>query len=388
MKLLFSTSDFLYAGRPRPGFPLILSDDMTPLEPFHTYLRWVLLERGNALAVTTWDSYGRVFWDYAYYLHINGFKWNQSHQSFGESVIAVYRDWQAQDLKLARTTINRRIGRVTSFYLWAVRRGMLEKMPLRVVESNAHGIAHDLAHVTDGEQTVSKSNLTLDEWEEEPVFLTAQEAQVARKAIRSTAHRLLFDLMARVGLRSIEARTFPLSLVFDPSSKPNLKPGSLISVYLDPRLMDIKKDKPRWVDIPYSLMEEMYAYSQFERNRHVDVTREQKTLLLTVHGNSYSKGSVHKVMKDLGVKVGFSIRPRMLRHSYAIHTLLLLERLVDKVKLNPLIYVRDRLGHKSVETTMVYLNQIERVANSEALAIIDEFDNLYNVTSAMLETYS
>ena len=92
-----------------------------------------------------------------------------------------------------------------------------------------------------------------------------------------------------------------------------------------------------------------------------------------------------KVLGDLGRKIGFSIRPLMLRHSYAIHTLLLL-RAHPEVKLEPLMYVRDRLGHRSAQTTMIYLRQIERLLGAEALVMMNEFDILYGVSSALSAT--
>ncbi|CAB3794468.1 tyrosine-type recombinase/integrase [Paraburkholderia fynbosensis] len=382
MRLVFTTEQFIYAGRPRPDFPLILSDDMTPAEPFHKYLRHLLLDSGKALDIKTWENYGRNLWDFASFLHVNGFTWNESFRSVGESVVRVYRDWQAFDLKLDPSTINHRLRIVAGFYNWALERHMLERLPFRNSDVTAGGIEHDLAHVMGGSQTVSRPDVLLDEWEKEPVFLTAEELKIARNAIRSTSHRLLFDLMARVGLRSVEARTFPLAYVYDPATRPHLKPGTLIDVTLDPRHMEIKFDKRRVVHIPYSLMEDMHAYTRFERNRRVKCEREPDSLLLTVHGNAYDKGSAHKVMSDLGRKVGFSIHPLMLRHSYAIHTLLLL-RANPKIQLEPLMYVRDRLGHASVQTTMVYLQQIERLVGAEALALMDEFDRLYDVTPAL-----
>ncbi|MFL9882885.1 site-specific integrase [Paraburkholderia agricolaris] len=382
MRLVFATEDFVYAGRPRPGFPLILGDDVSPVEPFHGYLRYLLLEGGKALDVKTWENYGRYLWDFARFLQANELEWNAPFRAVGESVVRVYRDWQANDLGLSPSTINHRLRLVAGFYRWAVEQGKLERLPFTQTDVTVHGIEHDLAHVTGGSQTVSRPDIMLDEWQSEPVFLTAEQAGLARQAIKSTSQRLLFDLMARVGLRSVEARTFPLAYVFDPATKPYHKPGTLIDVRLDPRQMEIKFDKPRVVHVPYSLMEDMYAYTQFERNRHVVPGREQNTLLLTVTGNAYSKGSAHKVMLDLGRKVGFAVRPLMLRHSYAIHTLMLL-RANPSIKLEPLMYVRDRLGHTSVQMTMVYLRQIERLLGAEALSMMDEFDRLYDVTSAL-----
>lgn len=385
MRLVLTTADFIYAGRSRPGFPLILGDDMTPAQPFHAYLRWLLLERGKALDLKTWENYGRHVWDFARFLHANDLSWNQPFHSEGESVVRVYRDWQAQDLKLDPSTINRRLRIVTDFYRWAQERRMVERLPFRFSDVTVHSIEHDLAHATGGSRTVSRPDVLLGEWEKEPVFLTAEQIKLARSAIRSTSQRLLFDLMARVGLRSVEARTFPLAYVLDPATCSHLKPGTLIDVRLDPHHMEIKFDKPRVVHIPYSLMEDMHAYTQLERNRSVKPEGNSMALLLTVNGNAYSKASALKVMRDLGRKVGFDIRPLMLRHSYAIHTLLLLRAHPD-IKLEPLMYVRDRLGHKSVQTTMVYLQQIERLLSAEALSMVEEFDHLYCVTSALRTT--
>lgn len=382
MRLVFTTEGYVYAGRPRPGFPLILNDEMMPAQPFHGFLRWLLLERGKALDLKTWENYGRHVWDFANFLHFNNVAWNEPFEAEGESVVRVYRDWQAQDLKLDPGTINRRLRIVTGFYRWALERGMLERLPFTYSDVTVRGIEHDLSHVTGGVRKITRPDVLLDEWDKEPAFLTADQLKVARSAIRSTSQRLLFDLMARVGLRSVEARTFPLKYVFDPAARPHVKPGTLIEVPLDPRHMEIKFDKPRVVHVPYSLMEDMSTYARFERNRHIIPGTEPTMLLLTVNGNGYSKGAAHKVMQDLGHNVGFSIRPLMLRHSYAIHTLLLL-RENPNIKLEPLMYVRDRLGHTSVQTTMVYLQQIERLLGAEALSMMDEFDRLYDVTPAL-----
>ncbi|MDZ7653421.1 MAG: site-specific integrase [Burkholderiaceae bacterium] len=382
MRLLLAKADFVFGARARPGFPLILNDHMEPAQPFHAYLRHRLLEQGKPLDVKTWEAYGRRLWDFARFLHANRLDWDQPFDSHGQSVVRNYRDWQAQDLKLDPTTVNDRLEVVTGMYRWALERRMIERLPFAYSDVTVHGIEHDLAHVTGGRQVFGQPDVLLNEWEKEPAFLTAEELRVARKSIRSTSQRLLFDLMARVGLRSAEARTFPVSYVFDPARRSALKPNTLIDVRLDPNDMEIKFGKPRVVHVPYSLMEELHAYSLFERNRVADSAGSARELILTTHGMPYSKESTVKVIGDLGRKVGFAIRPLMLRHSYAVHTLLLL-RAHPEIKLEPLMYVRDRLGHRSVQTTMVYLRQIERLLGAEALAMMSEFDRLYGVTSAL-----
>ena len=360
---------------------MILNTSMRPAQPFHDYLVHRLLEKGKALDVKTWEAYGRRLWDFAKFLQANGMTWNQPFASVGQSVVRVYRDWQAQDLGLDSSTVNDRLEQVAAMYQWVLERGFIDRLPFTHSDVTVHDIEHDLAHVTGGKKTVSRLDLLLDEWEKEPAFLIAEELKVSRGSIRSASQRLLFDLMARVGLRAVEARTFPLSYVFDPSTRKALKSGTFIEVRLDPRDMEIKFDKPRVVHVPYSLMEDMHAYTTFERNALVGQTCRRE-LILTTHGQHYSKDSAVKVFADLSRKVGFRIRPLMLRHSYAIHTLLLL-RSHPEIKLEPLMYVRDRLGHRSVQQTMVYLRQIERMLGAEALTMMDEFDKLYGANQAL-----
>lgn len=384
MRLVFTTEDYIYAGRSRPGFPVILGGDMAPARPFHDYLHDHLLGRGKALDVKTWEAYGRRLWDFACYLHANGLTWDQPFIAHGQSVVRIYRDWQAQDLKLEPTTINDRLKTVTHFYKWALEKRLIQRLPFGYEDVKVSGIEHDLRHVTGGQAVFSRPNVLLDEWEKEPVFLTGTQIKLARESIRSMSQRLLFDLMVRVGLRSIEARTFPLKYVVDPATCAYWKPGMMIDVRLDPRDMDIKLKKPRVVHIPYSLMQDMHQYTLFERNRLLREGRDApSSLILTAYGQPYSKDSARKVMHDIGQRVGFSIRPLMLRHSYAIHTLLLLRNNPD-FKGEPLMYVRDRMGHKNVQTTMVYLKQIERLAGGEALAMMEEFDRMFAVEATLL----
>lgn len=381
MRFVRATEDFVYGGRPRPGFPLLLDGSMECAQPFHDYLLHRLLDSGKALDIKTWEAYGRRLWDFACFLDANCLTWNQPFAAVGQSVVRVYRDWQVQDLKLDPATVNDRLELVAAMYRWAHGRGRIERLPFTLSDVTVHGVEHDLAHVTGGRRTVARPDVLLDEWDKEPAFLTADQLKFARAEIRSPSQRLLFDLMARVGLRSIEARTFPVSYVFDPSTRKALKPGTFIEVRLNPHDMEIKFDKPRVVHVPYSLMEDMYAYSTYERNGLAgDVARSE--LILTTHGQRYGKDSAVTAFARLSDRVGFRVRPLMLRHSYAIHTLLLLRSRPD-IKLEPLMYVRDRLGHASVQTTMVYLQQIERLLGAEALAMMDEFDQLYGVSRAL-----
>jgi integrase/recombinase XerD len=375
MVLAFSTEDYVFGDRPRPGFPLLLGDDMEPAEPFHSYLKYRLLEQGKGLDVKTWEAYGRRLWDFAAFLHANDLAWNRPFSCPGESVVQIYRDWQVQDLKLQPSTINDRLKLVSDLYCWATERKLIDRLPFAYSDTHTSDCEYRYAH-TPWRSPARRPSVLLDEWDDEPAFLTIEQVKIARASIRSTSHRLLFDLMVRTGLRSVEARTFPLKYVFSPATRPDLRVGVPIASRLDPRDMQIKFKKSRVIHIPYGLMQDMHTYAQFERNRLAKTSEPNDSLLLTVCGNTYSKESAHKAMHDLGHKVGFDIRPLMLRHSYAIHTLLWLKA-NPILELEPLLYVRDRLGHSDVRTTVIYLRQIERLIGAEALAMMEEFDSLY-----------
>jgi integrase len=98
-------------------------------------------------------------------------------------------------------------------------------------------------------------------------------------------------------------------------------------------------------------MEDMWVYAQFERNLYVG-KQDHRELILTINGNAFTNSSAGKVFAHLSQRVGFKVTALMLRHSYAIHTLLIL-RAHPELGLEPLIFLRDRLGHVSVATTMV-----------------------------------
>lgn len=380
MRFVLTSTDFVYGMRPRPGLPLLLNDAMEPAEPFHGYLMWRLIGKGAALDQKTWEAYGRAIWDFARFLQANNLTWNQPFLAPGEGVVAMYRDWQVTDLKLDARTINQRLRQVVGLYEWAKDEGLIGTLPFDYRQITRRRVEHDLKHKTGGSLTTEKANVQVAEWEREPAFLTTEQLVLGRRAIRSTSQRLLWDLMSRSGLRSVEARTFPLKYVFDPRARRDLKPGCCLYTRLDPQDMDIKYDKPRDIALPYSLMEDMWAYAQLERNLHIGM-QQRRELILTINGNGFTNSSADKVFAHLSQRLGFKVTPLMLRHSYAVHTLLIL-RANPQLCVEPLMWLRDRLGHSDVVTTMVYLRQIERVMGDEQMQLASELDSLYGITTA------
>lgn len=177
-------------------------------------------------------------------------------------------------------------------------------------------------------------------------------------------------------MRSCEARTFPARYVFNPRARPDLAPGQMIRVALDPGDMHIKFRKPRSVDVPWSLMEDLWSYSLHQRERRRQRSGMQPSaLILTEHGSGFSKSAVVDVMKAVEKQVGFPVRAHRLRHTYGTYTLAALRKSPEFAG-EPLLYVRDRMGHTDVQTTALYLHVINQLDAQIVIAHEDEIDRL------------
>lgn len=64
-----------------------------------------------------------------------------------------------------------------------------------------------------------------------------------------------------------------------------------------------------------------------------------------------------QLLNNLGLS--FKVTPHTLRHTYATHTLY--EMRQRKTQIDPLLYIRDRLGHSSILTTEKYLHYLSHV---------------------------
>jgi len=92
-------------------------------------------------------------------------------------------------------------------------------------------------------------------------FLTKDQVKVCLALDTDPSYQILFHLMVCTGLRSCEARSFPLKYVFNPRLKKGVRSGQMVSVAFNPSDMHIKYERPRTIHVPYSLMESMWSYS-------------------------------------------------------------------------------------------------------------------------------
>jgi integrase/recombinase XerD len=366
MRYLTSTEDFIYAGRARPGFPLLVDGDMAPMQPAQDFLLWKLLGRGRHLSTLTWDSYGRRIWDYFRFLDANDLGWREVGSEPGVSPVCAYRDWSLGQLGLDRATVNARVRLIVEFYTWAAKRQLIDAEIAQWATQQPRQADGLLAHLQ-SRVAAKGSVLAVKEWTKQPEFLPIPQLKQCFDALETDAERILFALMTRVGLRACEARTFPVryvSLAASPS-------GRMVAVRLQARHMHLKFDKERVVDVPSDLMADMGAYAAHHRRvLEAKGPGPQLALALNRDGVPFTRQALVESFQRLSKRVGFRVRPLMLRHSYAIHTLAALRR-SPHFDGEPLLYVRDRLGHSSIQTTTIYLRQLDQIQGATALALDD-----------------
>ncbi|WP_354691376.1 tyrosine-type recombinase/integrase [Phytobacter sp. RSE-02] len=381
MRLVFATQDLTLANRSFEGFPLLIGADGWPVQPAQSFLWHILIESGESLSTLTWEAYGRRLYDYFAFLEANTLAWNDETPAHGLSVLSRYRDWSIGELALNPRTVNNRLALIVRFYRWAKLNNLIKVLPFG--EKKTHVVPHSglLSHVTRPGKERSKISIMLRERKRLMKFLTKDQVKVCLALDADPSHQILFHLMVRTGLRSCEARSFPLKYVFNPRLKNGLRRGQMISVALEPSDMQIKYDRPRIIDVPWSLMEDMWSYSLHQREmRNSRGDGSVTALLLTNEGKQYSKDAVVDIMKFYERKCGFYVRAHMLRHTYGTYTLLALRK-TKEFEGEPLMYVRDRLGHSDVQTTMIYLHLINQLEAQSVLAYEDEIDMMFMATS-------
>ncbi|MFU0756971.1 Tyrosine recombinase XerC [Serratia marcescens] len=381
MRLVFATKDLTLAGRSFEGFPLLIGSDGRPVQPVQSFLWYTLIESGESLSTLTWEAYGRRLYDYYAFLEANQLAWNDETPAHGLSVLSIYRDWSIGELALAPRTVNNRLALIVRFYRWAKQNNLIKVLPFG--EKKTHVVPHSglLSHVTRPGAGRNKISIMLRERKRLMKFLTKDQVKICLALDADPSHQILFHLMVRTGLRSCEARSFPLKYVFNPKLQNGLRRGQMISVALDPSDMQIKYDRPRIIDVPWSLMEDMWSYSLHQREvRNFRGDGSVTALLLTNEGRQYSKDAVVDIMKSYERKCGFYVRAHMLRHTYGTYTLLALRK-SKEFEGEPLMYVRDRLGHSDVQTTMIYLHLINQLDAQSVLAHEDEIDMMFMAKS-------
>ncbi|MGY3858935.1 tyrosine-type recombinase/integrase [Aeromonas intestinalis] len=376
MELIWATKDLVIAGRPYTGFPILLWDTMESCVPANDFLRHYLL-RGAIGSTKSWPSTGRALYDFFSFLQAHDIDWRDVDRGEAKSIVAAYRDYCLVECKLARSTTRQRLHYICKFYEYAQTQGWVSSLPFRYEERTVKREVGFLAHVdarggkTMANDVMPRAHSVL------PKFLSMDEIRALLQAAENPHHRMMMLFGLRTGLRREEIATFPLAYISDTDKNGRRERNILISLDpFDDNGMLTKGSMPRNIYLSRRFLSELHRYVvQVRGDRSSLSPTKYKPLFLNQFGEPFANDGkgIERIVRDIGKKVGIKVHPHMLRHTYATHTLVTLQR--HRGDIDPLVFVQRQLGHSSIQTTMVYLHLINELADSAVLAYDDELND-------------
>jgi len=378
MELVWATNDLVIAGRPYPGFPILLWDTMESCVPANDFIRHYLL-RGAIGSKKSWPSIGRALYDFFCFLQPHKLDWRDVDRGEAKSLLAAYRDYSKDECGLAPTTIRQRLHYVCKFYEFAQASGWVNRLPFSYEERTVKREAGFLAHVDASGSKAMVNDIMPRKHRTLPKFLSLIEVKALLATTENPHHRMMIKLGLQTGLRREEIATFPLAYVFDPEKIGRRERN--IRICLDPNDghgILTKGSKPRDIFISTAFMSNLYRYVvQVRGERAALSTTKPKQLFLNQFGERFASDGkgFERIVRTLGKKVGIEVHPHKLRHTYATHTLSALQRNGNGI--DPLVFLQRQLGHSSIQATMVYLHLINELADSAILAYDEELNDIF-----------
>ncbi|MDO7927513.1 MULTISPECIES: tyrosine-type recombinase/integrase [Pseudomonas] len=377
MELVWSTEDFVIAGQPYPGFPILLWDTMESCVQANLFYRNYLL-RGAIGSKKSWPNTGRAIYDFFSFLQAHELDWRDVDRGEAKSLVAAYRDYCLVTCKLASNTTRQRLTYICKFYEFALKERWVTRLPFDYEEITVKRETSFLEHTNASGGKVMANDVMPRRNKTLPKFLTISEIKSLLASVENPHHRMMMRLALHMGLRREEVANFPLEYVFDPEKAGRTERN--IRLRLDPfdgSGMVTKGSKPRDIYVSRKFLAELYRYASKARGERASLSNTpQKPLFLNKAGRSYGDGkSLNRIINNSGKRVGIKVHTHMLRHSYATHTLIGLQRNRSS-GLDPLVFLQRQLGHSSIQTTMLYLHLVNDIADEAVLAYDDELNAL------------
>lgn len=377
MELVWATKDLVISGRSYPGFPILLWDTMESCVPANDFIRHYLL-RGVIGSKKSWPSIGRALYDFFSFLQAHKLDWRDVDRGEAKSLLAAYRDYSKDECGLATTTIRQRLHYVCKFYEFAQANEWVIRLPFSYEERKVKHETGFLGHVDASGGKAMANDIMPRNHRKLPKFLSISEVKALLGAAENPHHRMMIKLGLQTGLRREEIATFPLAYVVAPAKA--VKRERNIRICLDPNDghgMRTKGSKPRDIFISASFMSDLYRYMVQVRGERAALSPTQlKPLFLNQFGECFASDGkgFERIVRTIGKKIGIAAHPHMLRHTYATHTLVALQR--NGSGIDPLVFLQRQLGHSSIQTTTVYLHLIDELADSAVLAYDDELNDI------------
>jgi integrase len=379
MHLIFSTADFKLTARSAPNFPILLWENMRSCESGNAFLRYYL-SRGAIGSKKSWATIAQAIYDYFGFLEAHELSWTDTDRGDEKSLVSAYRDYCIETAALERNTVRQRVLYVCEFYKFSKRRGLVLNLPFDYEDRKVpHQVEKFLAHTNGDGGTIPTPSVMPRRHRKLKKFLSKEQVISLLKATDNPHHLMLLRLALHTGLRREELATFPVSYVFDPDRTKSRTRN--IQVHLDPADgsgMRTKGNKPRVITMSRRFMKELYLYTVHWRGeRASQAQNEQSALFLNQYGHPWANDGkgIEAMARTIGASVGIKTHPHMLRHTYATHTLVALQRNRGDNGIEPLVFLMKQLGHASIATTMDYLHIVNELADNAVLTYDDELND-------------
>jgi site-specific recombinase XerD len=251
-----------------------------------------------------------------------------SHEEIDREILRDYIVWLVEK-DIAKTSVNRRLSALRSFYEYLLIEGKVKKSPIPIRTHQKHS---------------PRSALSMKIDKRIPVFLTQSDMENLLKAPNLSKpegqrDRAMIELLYASGLRIGEVHQLTLE-----------------SINLDNREIRVlgKGSKERIVLMGVPAASAINEYINNARPQLLNGRRES-ALFLNKQGKRLSMRGMQKLLKCYSVAVGLekNVHPHILRHTFATH---MLDGGAD------LRVVQELLGHADLSSTQIYTHVTKQQA--------------------------
>lgn len=379
MDLFISTDKYRLNGTSYTGFPILITEDGKVVREALLFCIHHLIRRGRVESKKSWETYGKALYQFFGWCEANGIDWSNVGNDREATILAEFRDWNLspEGGSLSARTVNARLRLLVAFYRYAVNKGWVESAPYLMETVMVRQRNQFLAHVDASGGRRSSPDVMLKTPRTTIRVLTKHQSHDLLAALKNPTHRLIMRLALTTGLRREELATFPAKYVIDPVTYTQHR--TFVRVNINPQDMMIKRNQPRGIDVPRTVMEDLWQYVLHRRHQHENISGQaQSALFLTESGQPYANDGAAflGIVKAAGEVAGIPyVNVHVLRHTYATHTLYAMMR--NKAQTHALLYVRDRLGHASVTTTEQYIHAFSELED----ALMNDYQHEIDVIS-------
>jgi site-specific recombinase XerD len=324
---------------------IVLDDDHLPVSPVNRYLTFLRNSEKSPNTVKNYACHLKLFWEF---LSDKKIEWEKVTLDHLAQFIAWLRRGDRPGVtninndgaRRKEKTINTIISAVASFYDYQQRVGSLDQIPLFRTQFNPRKRYKPFLHHVSKKEPERRSVLKLREPKTHPKTLTKDQVEQLIGAANNRRDKFLIALLDESGMRTGEAL--------------GLRHSDILSY--DNQIKVVRRDdnenkarakgEDRTIDVSKELMALYHDYLIYELGDDLsDYVFVNLWEGLIGHPMTYD--TVAAMFRRLRKKVGFYVTAHMLRHTHATEML----RAGNDLK-----HVQDRLGHKSIQSTQVYLH--------------------------------